>query len=172
MLGLSSFSLQLALAACVLVGATLAAGVASAQAPPTYPPYGPPISLELAKKLIAAAAVEAKKNEWPVCIAVVDPGGFLVAFERLENTQLGSIEVSLEKAKCAALFRRPTKVFEDTLAMGGANLKLLKLPGGLPIEGGLPIVVGGKVIGAIGVSGVKSSEDGQVAAAGLEALKP
>lgn len=172
MLGLSSLSLQLALAACVLLGATLAASVASAQAPPTYPPYGTPISLELAKKLIAAAAVEAKKNEWPVAIAVVDPAGFLVAFERLENTQLGSIEVSLEKAKSAALFRRPTKVFEDSLAMGGANLKLLKLPGGLPIEGGLPIVVGGKVIGAIGVSGVKSIEDGQVAAAGLEALKP
>jgi uncharacterized protein GlcG (DUF336 family) len=134
-------------------------------------PYGEPISLEQARKVIAAAEVEAKKNEWPVAIAVVDGSGFLVAFARLENTQLGSIEVALEKAKTSALFRRPTKAFEDTLAMGGASLKVLKLPGGLPIEGGLPIIHQGKIIGAIGVSGVKSTEDAQVAAAGLEPLK-
>jgi uncharacterized protein GlcG (DUF336 family) len=134
-------------------------------------PYGEPISLELARKVIAAAETEAKKSDWPVAIAVVDGSGFLVAFQRLDNTQLGSVEVAIEKAKTSALFRRPTKAFEDTLAMGGANLKLLKLPGGLPIEGGLPIVRDGKIIGAIGVSGVKSVEDAQVASAGLEGLK-
>lgn len=145
---------------------------AQGQAPaPPPPPYGEPISLEQAKKVLAAAEAEAKKNQWPVAIAIVDGSGFLVAFQRLDNTQLGSVEVSLEKAKTSALFRRPTKAFEDVLAMGGANAKVLKLPGALPIEGGLPIIHQGKVIGAIGVSGVKSTEDAQVAAAGLEALK-
>ncbi len=142
---------------------------ASAQAPV---PYGEPISLEHAKKVIAAAEVEAKKNNWRVAIAVVDSSGYLVAFHRLDNTQLGSIEVALKKAKTSALFRRPTKAFEDTLGMGGSNVKIVTLPEALPIEGGLPIVHNGKIIGAIGVSGVKSTEDGQIAAAGLEALKP
>ncbi|MFO0820504.1 MAG: heme-binding protein [Pirellulales bacterium] len=148
--------------------ATLVVGnSAQAQAPI---PYGEPIKLELANKVIAAAAVEARKNDWPVAIAVVDPAGFLVAFQRLDNTQLGSVEVALEKAKTSALFRRPTKAFEETLAMGGANLKILKLPGGLPVEGGLPILHEGKIIGAIGVSGVKSTEDAQIASAGLQSL--
>jgi len=156
-------------ALAALAGASyFQAGAAWAQAPI---PYGEPISLEQAKKIIAAAEIEAKKNDWPVAIAVVDGSGFLVAFGRLDNTQLGSVEVAIEKAKTSALFRRPTKAFEDTLAMGGAGLKLLKLPGGLPIEGGLPIIRDGKVIGAIGVSGVKSTEDAQVASAGLEGLK-
>ena len=153
------------IAATLIAGLSLgSARAANAQSPT---PYGSPITLEQANKLIAAAVVEANKNEWPVAIAVVDPAGYLVAFQRLDNTQLGSVEVAIEKAKSAALFRRPTKVFEETLALGGANLKLLKLPGGLPIEGGLPIVHDGKIIGAIGVSGVQSSEDGQIAAAGL-----
>jgi len=142
---------------------------AQAQAPI---PYGEPISLETAKKVIAAAEVEANKNKWPVAIAVVDSSGYLVAFQRLENTQLGSIEVSIKKAKTSALFRRPTKVFEDMLTTGGANNKVLALPEALPIEGGLPIIVDGKIVGAIGVSGVKSTEDAQIATAGLEVLKP
>ncbi len=141
---------------------------AAAQAPM---PYGEPISLEHAKKVLAAAEAEANKNEWPVAIAIVDGSGFLVAFHRLNNTQLGSVEVALQKAKTAALFRRPTKVFEDTLATGGASLKVLQLPGALPVEGGLPIVHGGKIIGAIGVSGVKSTEDAQIATAGLQVLQ-
>lgn len=152
--------------------AALMMGLASAARAQMPLPYGEAISLEQAKKVIAAAEVEAKKNNWPVAIAVVDGAGFLVAFQRLDNTQLGSVEVALEKAKTSALFRRPTKLLEETLAMGGANLKILKLPGALPIEGGLPIIHDGKIIGAVGVSGVKSTEDGQVAAAGLEALKP
>lgn len=167
---LSALSRPWMLAVAVFTGLTLCVGSsASAQAPI---PYGEPISLEQAKKVIAAAEVEAKKNNWPVAIAVVDGSGFLVAFQRLDNTQLGSVEVALEKAKTSALFRRPTKVFEEMLVTGGAGLKVLKLPGALPIEGGLPIVKDGKIIGAIGVSGVKSTEDAQVATAGLEVFKP
>ena len=169
MTSLSALSRRWMLAAAVFTGLTLCVSSSvSAQAPI---PYGEPISLEQAKKVIAAAEVEAKKNNWPVAIAVVDGSGFLVAFQRLDNTQLGSVEVALEKAKTSALFRRPTKVFEEMLVTGGAGLKVLKLPGALPIEGGLPIVKDGKIIGAIGVSGVKSTEDGQIAAASLEVFK-
>ncbi len=160
-----------ALALGLIFGIHENASAQTATPTPPPPPYGEPISLEQAKKVLAAAEAEAKKNNWPVAISVVDGSGFLVAFQRLDNTQLGSIEVSLEKAKTSALFRRPTKAFEETLEKGGVNLRVLKLPGGLPIEGGLPILLNGKVIGAIGVSGVKSTEDAQVAAAGLEALK-
>ena len=133
-------------------------------------PYGTPINLETALKVVAAAEAEAKKQNWPVAITVVDSAGFLVAFHRLDNTQLGSVEVSLEKAKSSALFRRATRTYEETLAQGGANLKVLRSPA-MPIEGGLPILRDGKIIGAIGVSGVKSTEDAQVARAGLAALE-
>jgi uncharacterized protein GlcG (DUF336 family) len=133
-------------------------------------PYGSPISLDQARTVIAAAEAEAKTNNWPVAIAVVDGAGHLVAFARLDNTQFGSVEVALAKAKSAALFRRPTKVFEDGLAAGGGGMRVLSLPGAMPVEGGLPIIAAGKVIGAIGVSGVKSTEDAQVARAGLAAL--
>jgi glc operon protein GlcG len=154
----------------VLVSFVLAVAPASSSAQP-FTPYGAPITLEHARKLIAAAEAEAVKQKWPVAIAIVDGSGQLVAFARLDNTQIGSIEIALEKAKCAALFRRPTKVFEDAVAKGGENLRALKAPGIIPIEGGLPIVHEGKVIGAIGVSGVKSSEDGQVAQAGIASLQ-
>jgi glc operon protein GlcG len=132
-------------------------------------PYGAPIKLESALKLVAAAEVEAKKHDWPVAITVVDNAGFLVAFHRLDNTQLGSIEISLEKAKTSAMFRRPSKYFEDAIAKGGSGLRALRT-GVMPVEGGLPIIQNGKLIGAIGVSGAKPSEDGQVAQAGLAAL--
>ena len=131
---------------------------------------GPPIKLELALRLVAAAEAEARKNHWSVAITVVDASGFLVAFHKLDDTQLGSVEVSMEKAKTSALFRRPSKYFEDVLAQGGAGLRVLRA-GVMPIEGGLPIVHEGKVIGAIGVSGVKPVEDAQVARAGLAALE-
>lgn len=147
---------------------TLMTGVVAAQEPI---PYGAPITLAQARKVMAAAETEATKQSWPVAIAIVDAGGHLVLFQRLENTQLGSIEVAQQKAKTSALFRRPTKAFEEALEKGGANLKALKLPQALPIEGGLPIIAEGKIIGAIGVSGVKSTEDAQVATAGLAALK-
>lgn len=155
----------------LLIAVVVAVANRDAFAQTAPPQYGPAITLEQAKKVLAAAEVEAKKNDWPVAISIVDGSGFLVAFARLDNTQLGSVEVSLEKAKTSALFRRPTKVFEETLEKGGANLKVLKLPGALPIEGGIPILVDGKVIGAIGVSGVKSTEDAQVATAGADSLK-
>ncbi len=153
----------------VVAGLCAAGSSAFAQAPV---PYGEPISLEQARRVMAAAEAEAQRNDWPVAIAIVDGSGHLVAFSRLDNTQLGSVEVALQKAKTSALFRRPTKAFEDALATGGANQKILRLPGALPIEGGLPIVHEGKIIGAIGVSGVKSTEDAQIASAGLAALLP
>ena len=113
--------------------------------------------------------MEAKKQSLPVVIAIVDSGAHLVALARMDNTQLGSVEVAIAKARCSALFRRATKVYEDGLITGGANNRVLKAPEVLPIEGGIPIVVDGKIIGAIGVSGVKPSEDGQVAQAALDA---
>lgn len=134
-------------------------------------PYGAPISLADAKRVIAAAQAEATKNKWEVCVAVVDGGGHLVAFERMDTTQFGSVEVAQEKARTAAGFRRSSKVFQDVVAAGGEGVRMLKLPGALPIEGGLPLIAGGKIVGAIGVSGVTSAQDGQIAAAGAAVLK-
>jgi glc operon protein GlcG len=145
------------------------AAVAQTPSPPA-PPYGAPITLEVAKKAIAAAEAEAKKNNWWMAIAVVDTAGKLVAFERMDNTQMASNEIALGKAVSANNLKRPTKVLQDALAAGGAGVRFLALPGALPVEGGLPIVVDGKIIGAIGVSGAASSEDAQCATAGLAAL--
>ena len=126
------------------------------------------LTLDGAKKIAAAAEAEAKKNNWNVVIAVVDDGGHLLYLQRIDGTQTGSIEVAIQKARTAQAFKRPTKVFEDAIA-GGRNA-LIALHGALPLEGGLPIVVGGQLVGAIGVSGVKSTEDGQIAKAGAESL--
>jgi len=146
-----------------------------AQAPVAPSPpqiaYGAPITLEQAKKVMAGAEAEATKNKWNVAIAVLDSGGHLVALHRLDGTQLGSIDVAREKAYSAVLFRRPTKVFQDLVGQGGANLRLLRLSGASPLEGGIPIIVDGKVIGGIGVSGVTSEQDAQTAKAGADALK-
>ena len=142
-----------------------AASVATAQ----VPSYGPSVNLEQAKKAIAAGMAEARKNNWPVAIAIFDTAGQLVAFEKMDDTQTASIEVAQDKGRSAVIFRRPTKVFED-LVNGGAT-RLMALRGASPIEGGLPIVAGGKVIGGIGVSGVTSQQDGMVAKAGADALK-
>ena len=142
----------------------------SAQAPPPLPPYGAPITIDQAKKAMAGAEAEARKNNWPMVVAIVDSGGNLVMLERLDNTQLGSIEVAQQKAYTAVAFKRPTKVFQDLIAQGGANLRLLKLGSASPIEGGVPVVVGGTIIGAIGVSGGTSQQDAQVAQAGADAL--
>ena len=127
------------------------------------------LTLAEAKKVAEAAAAEAKKNNFTMCIAIVDDGAHLVYFERIDETQIGSIDVALEKAKSAMLFKRPTKVFEDGVANG--RNALLRLTGSLPIEGGVPITVGGKVIGAIGVSGGTAQQDGQVAMAGAGVVK-
>jgi uncharacterized protein GlcG (DUF336 family) len=134
-------------------------------------PYGAPIPLAEARRVLTAAQAEAAKNKWNVAIAVVDSGGHLVAFERMDTTQFGSVAVALEKASTAVAYRRPSKAFQDTIAAGGEGMRMLKLPGAIPIEGGLPIVVDGKIVGAIGVSGVTSVQDGQIAAAGKAALK-
>ncbi len=133
------------------------------------PPYGAAINLETAKKVGAAAVAEARKNNWNVAIAIVDNHGMLVYYEMLDDTQTASANVALEKARTSATYRRPTKELEDGIT-GGRNA-ILGLPGATPIEGGLPIVVGGKMIGAIGVSGVNSPQDAMVAKAGTEALK-
>lgn len=121
------------------------------------------LTLEAAKKIAAAAEAEATNNKWAVVIAIVDEGGHLIYLQRMDTTQTGSVEVAMRKAQTAMSFKRPTKVFEDAIA-GGRNA-LIAL-GALPLEGGLPIVVGGQVIGAIGVSGVTSQQDGQIAKAG------
>lgn len=149
---------------------TLTAAHAGAQAPPP-PAYGAPITLEQAKKAVAGAEAESKKNNWGMVITILDSGGNVVLTQRMDAAQLGSIEVAREKAWSAVAFRRPTKVFEDLVSQGGANLRLLRLTGASPIDGGLPIVVDGKVIGAIGVSGGTAPQDGQVAKAGVDALK-
>ena len=129
--------------------------------------YGPSVTLEQATKAIGAAEAEAKKNNWPVAIAVVDPAGMLVAFHRLDNTQTGSIVIAIEKARTSAMFKRPSKAFEDAVA-GGRNA-VLGL-GVMPIEGGVPIMMDGKIVGAVGVSGVTAAQDAQVARAGADAV--
>jgi glc operon protein GlcG len=134
-------------------------------------PIGPPVSLENAKKAAAAALAEARKNNWLMAVAVVDPNGTLVYYEKMDNTQLGSADVCIDKARSAALFKRPTKAFQDAVASGGAGVRVFALRGAVPIEGGVPLEVGGKLIGAIGLSGGQSNEDGQCATAGANAIK-
>jgi glc operon protein GlcG len=147
------------LAAVATIAALTAIPAAAQQA---VPPYGAPISLEQARKVIAAAEAEAQKNNWPVAITVVDSGGFL---------ELGSIAVAEDKARTSVLFRRPSKAFEDAVGGGGIGLRTLGLRGATPYEGGVPIFVDGKLIGAIGVSGVTPPQDGQIANAGANGLK-
>ena len=142
--------------------------VASSAAPL---PYGAPIALAVAKKVMAAAEAEAAKNNWQVAIAIIDSGGHMVMMQKFDNTQLASIEAAGDKAQSALAFRLPTKALEDAVAAGGAGLRLLALKNIAPFEGGLPIVVDGKIVGAIGVSGALSFEDAQVARAGLEAAR-
>lgn len=134
------------------------------------PQYGTDITLEQAKKAIAAGQAEARKNNWPVAIAVVDNHGFLVAYEKMDNTQTASVQVSIDKAVSAAMYRRPTKAFQDAIAGGGAGLRALNLRGASAVEGGLPIVMGGKIVGGVGVSGVNADQDGVVAKAAADAL--
>jgi len=152
----------------VILGFTLAcfAAVAASQ---ERPPYGPEVTLEQAKKIAAGAAAESQKNGWRMAIAVVDNHGMLVYFERMPDTQTASVQIALDKAQAAATFRRPTKAFEDGIAKG--RTALLGLRGATPIEGGLPIMVGGKVIGGVGVSGANSDQDAAAAAAGLKLLQ-
>ncbi len=133
--------------------------------------YGEVITLDNAKKILKAAEAFATGNQWTVVIAIVDSGGNLVLLEKLDHTQFGSIEVAIGKAKTAINFKRPTKLLEDALANGGVGLRLLAVPGVFPLEGGELILSNGKIIGAIGVSGMQSTQDAEVAKAGLAALK-
>jgi uncharacterized protein GlcG (DUF336 family) len=126
------------------------------------------LTLEVAKQIAAAAEAEAAKNKWTVVICVVDDGANLIYLQRMDETQIGSVEVAQEKARTAVRFKRPSKALED--AVVGGRMAVLKLPGATPVEGGIPLMADGKLIGAIGVSGVTSQQDGQVAAAGVAAL--
>ena len=146
----------------------LGVGRAYAQLPN---PYGMSINADTAKKAAAAALAEAKKNNWTMAAAVVDTAGDLVYFEKIDGTQAASVLIAQDKARSAARFKRPTKALQDVLAAGGEGLRLLALQGAVPVEGGIPIVVDGKVIGAIGLSGGTSPQDGQCAKAGAEAVR-
>jgi uncharacterized protein GlcG (DUF336 family) len=159
----------------MLVATAAAAQQPSQPAKPAAPssyaiPIGTSISLDAARKAAAAASAEAKKNGWFMAIAVVDPAGTLVYFEKADTTQLGSSQVAIGKARSAALYKRPTKVFQDSLEKGGANLRILALEGAVPVDGGVPLLVDGKLIGALGVSGDLAEHDGQCAAAGAAVL--
>ena len=141
--------------------ALLAATPVRAQTTP--PPYGPPIGIEGARAVMAAAETEASRNNWAVVIAIIDSGGHIVMLHRYNDVQLSSIELSQGKAKTALMFKRPSKVLDDAIAGGGPGLRFLALKDIVPLEGGLPLVIDGKIVGAIGVSGVLSSQDAQVA---------
>lgn len=142
--------------------------------PPTTaglpPEYGMSVTFAQAKKIMEAAEKEAVKQHWPMVIAIVDTGGHLVMLHKMDQAQLASVTIARVKAETSVSFRRPTKAFEDVIAGGGLGLRLLSAPGMIAMEGGLPIILDGKVIGAIGVSGMQSSQDAEVARAGLAAL--
>jgi glc operon protein GlcG len=149
--------------------ALLAAAPAAAQTTP--PPYGPPIGIEDARKVMNAAEGEASKNNWAVVISIIDSGGNIVMLHRRDDVQLSSIEIAQGKAKTALMFKRPSKVLDDAISSGGGGLRFLALKDIVPLEGGVPIVADGKIIGAIGVSGVLSAQDAQIARAGVDGLK-
>jgi glc operon protein GlcG len=132
--------------------------------------YGEPINLETAKKIAAASEAFALKNQWTVVIAIVDTGGNTVLLQRMDNTQIGSVDVALGKARTANNFKRPTKAFEDAISGGGAGARVLSIDGVYAIEGGEPIISNGKIIGGMGVSGMSSTQDEEVVKAGLAAL--
>jgi uncharacterized protein GlcG (DUF336 family) len=150
------------LAVSILVAALALATTLHAQQPILY---GAPIPLEKARTVAAAAIAEAQKNGWLMAVTIVDSSGNLVFFEKMDGTQLGSIEVAMAKAHSAIFFKRPTKAQDDSLVAGGAGIRVLKVPGAMPIEGGIPLIENGKIIGAIGVSGAQPAQDGQCATA-------
>ncbi len=133
--------------------------------------YGLPISIDHAKRAASAALAEARANNWTMAVAIVDTAGYLVYFEKMDDTQTGSVTVAQAKARAAALFKRPTKAFQDTLAAGGEGWRMLGLEGAVPVEGGIPILIDGRIAGAIGLSGGTSAQDGQCAQAGVNAVK-
>jgi glc operon protein GlcG len=161
----------LPLSALLLAQAPAKPGAAPPAAPSAYTiPIGMSIGIDQAKRVAAAAAAEARKNGWFMAIAIVDPGGTLVYYEKADNTQMGSAVVALEKARSSALYKRPTKAFQDALAKGGENVRILRLEGAVPVEGGVPLMSEGKLVGALGVSGDLSEHDNQCAMAGAATM--
>lgn len=152
-----------------IVVAVALASLASFATAEITPFYGAPVNLETAKKIAAGAMAEARKNNWKMAVAVVDTSGMLIYYEMMDDTQTASAGVAIDKGRTAATWRRPSKDFEQGIADG--RVALLGLSGVTPIEGGLPIVVGGKVIGGVGVSGGASTQDAQCARTGLDTLK-
>jgi uncharacterized protein GlcG (DUF336 family) len=150
----------------ILAGVALAAFAATAQAQ-QRPDYGPPINIAAAKKIAAGVLAECAKNMWNVAVAIVDNHGFLVYFERMENTQTASMDIAIGKARSAATYRRPTRVFMDVINKAPATATL---PGIMASPGGVPIFVDGKVIGGVGVSGVTGDQDEQCAKAGVPGM--
>ena len=148
----------------ITLGFTLAAVSAVALAQDRRPDYGPSINIGQAKKIAAGALAECQKNSWNVAVAIVDTHGYLVYFERMENTQYASMDIAIGKARAAATYRRPTRAFADVINKGGPATATL--PGVFASPGGVPIMVDGKVIGAVGVSGVTGDQDEQCAKAG------
>lgn len=140
---------------------------AIAQAPKGPVAYGENITLQAAKKIAADCEKFATEKQWTIIVAIVDTGGNLVLLQRMDNTQIGSIDVAIAKAKTANAFKRPTKAFEDGLAAGGTSLRILNVPGITPVDGGEPIYSNGKIIGALGISGMSSAQDGEVVKAAL-----
>jgi len=167
-----AFACVAAFSLAVAAGSALAQQPAPAPAPAAAPvlPYGPPITLDQAKRVMAAAELEAAKNSWQVAITIIDSGGNLVMFHKIDNAQLASATVSEGKARTALEFKRPSKALDDAIAAGGAGMRLLALKDITPLEGGVLVVVGGRIIGAVGVSGALSAQDAQVAKTGADAL--
>ena len=155
----------------VIFALVVTTAVAQTPAPAPVPQYGMPIGVEAAKRAAAASIAEARKNNLFMAVAVVDTGGALVYFEKMDGTQTGSVTVAVDKARSAALFRRPTKAFQDIVAAGGVGLRILGLTGAVPVDGGVPLTQDGKIVGAIGLSGGTSDQDGLCAAAGAATMK-
>jgi uncharacterized protein GlcG (DUF336 family) len=153
------------LVACAMV---LSAAAASAQMPN---PYGASIGADNAKKVAASALAEAKKNGWTQAAAVVDTAGDLVYFEKMDGTQAASIDIAIDKARASVRFKRPTKVLQDQLAAGGEGWRFLTLRGVVAAEGGVPLLMDGKIVGALGISGGTGAQDGQAANAGVAGVK-
>lgn len=133
-------------------------------------PYGPPLTLQQAKAILQAAEAEAERQRWPVAIVIADASGDVVLALKRDQTQHSSLSIATGKALTAVNFRRPTKMFQDGIAAGGEGLRFLAVPGITPLEGGFPLVLDGQIVGGIGVSGVLSHQDAQVARAGMAAL--
>ena len=148
--------------------AVLAATSAYAQLPN---PYGASVTLDQAKKIAALSVAEAAKNNWKMAVAIVDVAGDLVYFEKMDGTQVASVNIAQDKARSSVRFKRPTKAMQDVLAQGGAGVRFLALQGAIPVEGGLPLLIDGKIVGAIGASGGTSDQDGLAAKAGADSVK-